>query len=111
MNTWPSVSLAAAAAGLPSRYVYWHGRSGRRYLFTAADRAGIGDFDEGVAILVYAGVILWAGEVGAVARTADLARLPGAGSYVHLLATNQKERSAVIEDLRPDQEAEHRRAA
>ena len=111
MSTWPSVPLAAAAAGLPSRYVYWHGRSGRRYLFTAADGAGIADFDEGVAILVRAGVILWAGEVGALAEAADVAGRPGAAFYVHLLATTEGERCAVVEDLRPDEGAHLRLAA
>lgn len=111
MSTRPSVSLAAAAAGVPPRYVYWHGHSGRRYLFTAADGTGAVDFDDGVAIAVRAGVILWAGDVGEVAGIPELAGPLGACVYVHLLAATAEERSSVIADLRPEHRPQVRLAA
>jgi hypothetical protein len=100
----------AAAAGLASRYLYWCGRSGRRYLFTSTDHASLADFGDGVAIAAVHGRLVWAGEA------ADLTRLPRAAGlsrpalYVHLLAATPEERRVVIEDLRPV-EARHMRLA
>ncbi|MBA3519723.1 MAG: hypothetical protein H0T75_19260 [Rhizobiales bacterium] len=111
MSTSPSVSLAAAAAGLPSRYVYWHGHSGRRYLFTATDPASLADFDDCVAMAVHSGLIAWVGEVAALARMKAAARYCRAAIYVHLLAATDEERGAVIEDLRPSGRAQLRHAA
>lgn len=100
----------AAAAGLASRYLYWCGESGRRYLFTATDHAGLADFADGVAIAVVGGRIVWAGEAE------ELARLPNAGLarrsvFVHLLANSDEERQAIIDDLSPVQVAAFRLAA
>ena len=93
-------SQAALAAGLPTCYRYWFGRSGKRYLFTRTELRGIADFTEAVAIVESAGQIIWTGEVAALA----VARSPGAPAgalYLHFLAASPEERRVVIEDLRP----------
>lgn len=95
------VSRAALAAGIPARYLYWLGRSGRRYLFTSTEAGGLEDFLDAVAIVVSAGEITWSGEVAALAAAARPAGLPDGALYVHLLAATPEERRAVIEDLRP----------
>lgn len=95
----PQISKAALAAGIPARYCYWFGRSGQRYLFTAAGWASACDFCDCVAISVRNGQVLWAGEI------ASLEPLPsscGAELYVHLLATSAEERRCVIDDISPD---------
>lgn len=97
----PIVSRAALAAGVPVRYLYWIGRSGRRYLFTCTDWPSLSDFGDGVAIAVSAGEIVWSGEIAAVACLPRSAEARSAALYVHLLASNSEERRAVIEDLRP----------
>jgi hypothetical protein len=94
------VSQAALAAGLPARYQYWFGRSGRRYLFTLTEAGGIGDFAEAVAIVVRDGRIVWTGEVAALAVRQAPAPPDGA-LYIHLLAATPEERQVVIADLRP----------
>ena len=109
MSPWPSASQAAMAAGLPPRYVYWHGHSGRRYLFTATDGRSIADFDEAVALRVENGRIGWAGHVRELV-TAPAAP-PRAPIYVHLLAATPEEREAVIADLRPERSSPVRLAA
>lgn len=96
-----AVSRAAAAAGVPPRYVYWSGYSGRRYLFTAAAPESVADFEEGVAIAVAEGRIVWAGEIAAFAFAPRSSRFSGAAFYVHLLADNAQERHAIARDLRP----------
>ena len=105
------VSKAALAAGVPSRYLYWFGRSGRRYLFTCTEAGGIGDFAEGVAIVVSSGEIVWTGEVAALASRPQAADLPGTAVHIHFLAATPDEQRAVIEDLRPAQGAHLRLAA
>ena len=97
----PIVSRAALAAGVPVRYLYWIGRSSRRYLFTCTDWPGLSDFADGVAIAVSAGEIVWSGEIAALASLPASAEARRAAIYVHLLASNAEERRAVIEDLRP----------
>jgi hypothetical protein len=62
---------------------------------------GIGDFDEGVAIAVAAGRIVWAGDIGALHGRADTAALPRAAWYVHLLAATREARRDIVEDLCP----------
>jgi hypothetical protein len=93
------VPQAALAAGLPPRYLYWRGRSGRRHLFTRTDLAGVGDFGDAVAILVDDGEIVWAGEASAAACAAG--PLGRVGVHVHLLATSAAARRAIAEDLAP----------
>jgi hypothetical protein len=95
------VSRAAAAAGVPPRYIYWTGHSGRRHLFTAAGSGSIADFEDGVALAVDEGRIAWAGEVAALAVAPCGGRFGHMIFYVHLLARSAEERRAIIEDLRP----------
>ena len=102
MNPLPQISRVALAAGLPARYLYWIGRSGRRYLFTCTGGAAIGDFESGVAIAVRGGEIVWAGDVATLARMAEDAPPRRAEVYVHFLASTLAERRAVIGDLRPE---------
>jgi hypothetical protein len=100
MTAPPSLSRAAAAAGVPPRYRYWSGRSTRRYLFSEIDAESAPDFADGVAIASVAGRILWAGLAAELADAA--AWLPrGALLSVHLLASSADERRRVVEDLRP----------
>lgn len=108
---FPVVPQAASAAGLPSRYLYWCGRSARRYLFTATEAASIADFGEGVAIAVVGGRIVWTGEIAALAFMLPVAGLRHASLFVHLLAATPDERRAIIEDLRPLDGAHLRLAA
>jgi hypothetical protein len=108
MTASPYFSSAADEAGLPGRYLYWYGRSGKRYLFTSTDCAGIGDFVEGVAIAVRGGSVVWAGQGSMLADMPRTAWLRGADLYVHLLAASSEERRATVEDLRPP---EHLRLA
>jgi hypothetical protein len=107
----PLVSQAALAAGVPARFIYWTGRSGRRYLFTSMNAGDAAELESGVAIAVDGERIIWVGEVG------ELAMLPGhaparkAAVYVHLLAATLAERRGVIWDLRPVETAGHLRLA
>ena len=96
-----AVSRAAAAAGVPPRYVYWTGQSGRRHLFTAAGSGSIADFEDGVALAVDDGHVAWAGEIAALAVGSCGGRFAQMSLYVHLLARSAEERRAIIEDLRP----------
>jgi hypothetical protein len=97
MTSLSYVSRAALAAGVPARYRYWCGRSGRRYLFTCTDFSDLAHFETGVAIAVMAGRIIWTGEIPAPATAPPR----DAAIYVHLLACTLEERRAVMEDLRP----------
>jgi hypothetical protein len=107
----PAVPRSVLAAAIPARFVYWSGHSGRRYLFTAVGREGIGHFDDGVAIAVAEGRIVWAGEIGALHGRGDTAALPRAAWYVHLLAATREERRDIVEDLRPVERSHLRLAA
>lgn len=111
MSPASSLPKATAAAGLPPRYVYWSGRSGRRYLFTATDREGAADFEDCVAVAVRNGAIVWAGDISVLARMPAAAELRGASVYVHLLAADPSERRAVVRDLRPVERSHLRLAA
>jgi hypothetical protein len=97
----PFFSQAAEEAGLPARYVFWYGRSGRRYLFTSTDLGSIGDFVDAVAIAVRGGSVVWAGEGSALAEMPGTRWLRGAELYVHLLAAAAEDRRAAVADLRP----------
>ena len=107
----PTVSRAALAAGVPVRYLYWFGRSNRRYLFTCTDWRSLGDFAEGVAIAVAGGAIVWSGEIAAFLSLPPSAEARRAALYVHLLASSPEERRAVIADLRPAEGTHLRLAA
>jgi hypothetical protein len=93
------VPQAALAAGLPARYLYWRGRSGRRYLFTRTPVADLADFVGAVAILVVDGAVVFAGEPAAAQAAA--AAFERASAHVHLLAASPAARRAVIADLAP----------
>ena len=97
----PNVCRAAIAAGVPARFVYWAGRSGRRYVFTCTGAMSLSDFEDGVAIAVSRGEIVWSGHVTALARMPADAAPRQAAIYLHLLATTLQARRAVIDDLRP----------
>lgn len=97
----PEVSKAALAAGVPARYVYWSGRSGRRYLFTCLGAAAA-DFDSGVVIAVRNDEVVWIGEAREYAVLPVSAVARRAAVFVHLLAPSLAARRAVIEDLRPE---------
>jgi hypothetical protein len=99
------------AAGVPARYLFWEGRSGRRYLFTCTGVDAISDFEEAVAIAVSDGRIIWSGEVTALARLPAAAPPRRAAIYMHLLAADLAERRAIIEDLSPGERAQLRLAA
>jgi hypothetical protein len=101
MNDLPQVSRVALAAGLPARYVYWSGQSGRRYLFTCIGAGALADFDCGVAIAVSGGETVWIGDVTELAAMPAGSRARRAEIYVHLLASTLAERRAVIADMRP----------
>jgi hypothetical protein len=110
----PSPSRAALAAGVPARFLYWTGRSSRRYLFSCTGVAALADFEEGIAMAVRGERIVWVGEVAALARMPEQAGPRRAAIYLHLLATTAEEQRAVIEDLRPQLEflrlADYRRS-
>ena len=101
MRSSPYVSRAALAAGVPARFLYWSGRSGRRYLFTCTSAERLADFDEGVAIAVGGGETIWVGNVAELGRMPAEAPPRRAAIYLHLLAPTREARRNVIEDLRP----------
>jgi hypothetical protein len=109
--TEPQLSQVCLRAGLPARYLYWPGRSGRRYLFTCMGAEAASDFEAGVAIAVSGGEIVWVGEVSALARMPVQSLPRRAEIYVHLLAETLAERRAVAEDLRPEERMRLRLAA
>jgi hypothetical protein len=94
------VARAALAAGVPPRFRYWSGHSGRRFLFTATTPDLLADFDEAVAIAVDGDRIVWIGEASAL-RLASASLIRGAQVYVHLLAATPEERRALVTDLQP----------
>ncbi len=100
-STVPNIVLEA---GLPSRFRYWSGRSGLRYLFTLTDLAALDHFDDAVAIVARYGRIIWAGQIPVHDMSAidlcNLAAREDAQIYVHLLARSTEQRAAIIDDLR-----------
>ena len=111
MSLSPHLPRVALAAGLPARFLFWFGRSGRRYLFSCTGARAASDFESGVAIAVSGGQIVWTGEVAALAKMDDKALPRRSEVYVHLLAATLAERRAVIEDLRPEEVVRFRLAA
>lgn len=111
MSPLPQFPRAALAAGLPARFLYWFGRSGRRYLFSCTGLSGAADFESGVAIAVNGHEIVWSGEVAELAELPKEAPARRAAIYVHLLAATLAARRDVIDDLRPEQHAQLRLAA
>lgn len=111
MLSSPQLPRVALAAGLPARFVYWVGRSGRRYLFSCTGIGSAADFESGVAIAASGEDIVWAGEVAELLRLPRDAPARLASVYIHLLATTLADRRAVIEDLYQEEPAELRLAA
>jgi len=107
----PQIPRAALAAGLPARFLYWVGRSGRRYLFSCTGLDGAADFESGVAIAVSGREIVWIGEVAELSMLSKDAPARRAAIHLHLLAATLAERRDVIDDLRPEERAELRLAA
>lgn len=95
------IPQSAVEAGLPARYRYWAGRSGRSYLFTRTDAASLGDFRGAVLLAVRFGQVIWAGESTVEARS-QAAASRGTGLYLHLLAGSAAERREIVADLQPD---------
>ena len=111
MSLFPQVPRAALAAGLPALFLYWVGRSGRRYLFSCTGLGAAADFESGVAIAVSGREIVWIGEVDALSRLPKDSPARRAAIHVHLLAATLAERRVVIDDLCPEERAEIRLAA
>ena len=111
MSSSPIVSRAALAAGIPARYLYWTGRSGRRYLFTRMENNAAAELESGVAIAVSGERIVWIGQVAELALLAIDAPPRRAAVYVHLLAATLAERRGVMWDLRPAEAEGHLRLA
>lgn len=107
----PRLSEVALAAGLPARYVYWFGQSGRRYLFTCTGGSAATDFECGVALAVAGGEIIWIGEVAELSQMPADALPRRVELYVHLLAATLAERRALIADLRSAEPVRLRLAA
>lgn len=105
MSSAPHIARVALAAGLPARYLYWTGRSGRRYVFTRMHAEEAAELEDGIAIAVANGCIEWIGSVEDLARRSGAAAAQ-ASVYVHFLAQSSAERRSVIWDLRPG-DAEH----
>ena len=111
MSLVPQIPRVTLAAGLPARFLYWVGRSGRRYLFSCTGFRGAADFESGIAIAVSGKEIVWVGEIAELSSLAKDAPERRAAIHVHLLATTLEERRVAIEDLRPMAEAQLRLAA
>ena len=95
------IPQSAVEAGLPARYRYWAGRSGRSYLFTRTDSASLDDFRGAVLLAVRFGQVIWAGQSAGEARR-HAAASRGTGLYVHLLAGSAAERREIVADLEPE---------
>jgi hypothetical protein len=97
-------------AGLGDRFHYFRGLSGRRYLFSTVPREALADFSSAVAMLAAP-----AGR-GRLAARAIVAldgkgrpaygdgnwpplMAPGTICLVHLLATSDQDRAAILDDL------------
>ena len=100
------VPTSAIAAGIASRYRYWSGRSGRRYLFTLVDADWLKDCHDAIALECDGDRISWIGEAeGFASRPVVNAAVNAIGEtgrgliFVHLLASDSVERQKVIDDL------------
>ncbi|SEQ65517.1 hypothetical protein SAMN05216548_106154 [Faunimonas pinastri] len=94
------VPTSAIATGMASRYRYWSGRSGRRYLFTCVDADWLKDCHEAIALECEGDRIVWIGEAEAFPPGKAIAGEGGRGLiFVHLLASDSVERRNVIDDL------------
>lgn len=103
MRPRTSVPRIALEAGLPARFQYWSGGSGRRYLFTSTDIDAVRHFDNAVVIVARYGRIVWAGhspDRHCYDTPLDqLSKRDGAQIFVHLLARNDAQRAEIVDDL------------
>lgn len=97
-------------AGLGDRFHYFRGASGRRYLFSAIPRAGIGDFHSAVVALARRApggrvAAHWIAAIDCAGRPESGRRMPPLTAdtiiLVHLLATSDAERGDLVADLAP----------
>lgn len=97
-------------AGLGDRFHYFRGSSGRRYLFSAIPRAGIGDFHSAVVALARRAsdgriAAHWIAAIDRAGRVRSGLRMPPLTSdtivLVHLLAPGEAERDDLVADLAP----------
>lgn len=104
MNPRSSIPRIVLEAGLPARFRYWSGGSGRRYLFTSTDVEAVKHFDNAVVIVARYGRIVWAGQYAEPeygrSPMYQLSRRAGAQVFVHLLARDEVQRSEIIDDLK-----------
>lgn len=102
MPTTFCVPVAAREAGVPPRFRYWFGHSGRRYLFTRVEGSALADVTDAVVLVARAGRIVWAGEAAVVPPFGPaVAADPRYETYIHLLAADAAERRAAVRDLSP----------
>ncbi|PLX38572.1 MAG: hypothetical protein C0606_10320 [Hyphomicrobiales bacterium] len=98
-----AIPLAVDKAGLGTRFKYWHGASGRRYLFTAVAMNELDNFSN--AVVLFANRRWRALWVGATDETGHLTGRPAETSsrdrlvFVHLLSRHERERDEVLADL------------
>lgn len=101
--------LAAEALGLGDRYRYFHGRSGRRYLFSAVSVDALEDYRNAVLVLEPRtapqgdAATAWIGEIDRYGarrgKPLSPSRLKRMRAYVHLLASVARDRRDVLDDL------------
>lgn len=101
--------LAAEALGLGDRYRYFHGRSGRRYLFSAVSIDSLDDYRNAVLVLEPRAApqgeteVAWIGEIDRYGtrrgKPLSPTRLKRMRAYVHLLASVARDRRDVLDDL------------
>ncbi len=103
MRPRTSVPRIALEAGLPARFQYWSGGSGKRYLFTSTDIEAVRYFENAVVIVTRYGRIVWAGHCFECncgdTPLYELSQRDGAKVFVHLLARNEVQRLEIIRDL------------
>lgn len=93
------VPEAAIAAGIPARYRYWSGQSGRRYVFTRIPSRDAAEFAQAVLLVARGDVPIWAGSALAWPDVNWASKDPSHEFYVHLLAAGEPERHAIADDL------------
>ncbi len=98
----------ASTLGLGDQFQYWHGASGRRYLFTAIPVDTVEEYRHAVVVLAHKGRrstrrAIWIGELDGTGRRRGRRLIAGGPrpnlAFIHLLAGGPNERAAVISDL------------
>ena len=100
---------SAELAGLGSRFHYWRGRSGRRYLFTEVGSEQLADFGDAVVVIAETDArgrltgkavgLLGCNRIEVEGLAAELAARGGLVAFVHLLTATHAQRRAVLDDL------------